>query len=41
MYVSGLTIDMGEKGKEALEYLFRARATNRGLIARVPGIVLF
>ena len=40
MYVSGLTIDMGEKGKEALEYLFRA-AHERGLIARVPGIVLF
>ena len=40
MYVSGLTIDMGEKGKEALEYLFRA-AHGRGLIAQVPPFVLY
>ena len=40
MYVSELTIDMGEKGKQALEYLFRS-AHERGLIARVPGIALY
>jgi 1,4-dihydroxy-6-naphthoate synthase len=40
MYVSELTIDMGEKGKQALEYLFRS-AHERGLIARVPAIALY
>jgi 1,4-dihydroxy-6-naphthoate synthase len=40
MYVSQLTIDMGEKGKQALEYLYRA-AHRRGLIASVPPIVLY
>ena len=40
MYVSNLTIDMGEKGKQALEYLYRA-AHGRGLIAAVPPVVLY
>jgi 1,4-dihydroxy-6-naphthoate synthase len=40
MYVSQLTIDMGERGKEALEYLYRA-AHARGLIAGVPAIELY
>ncbi len=40
MYVSQLTIDMGEKGKEALEYLFRA-AHERGFIGRVPPLTLY
>ncbi|HTY58570.1 MAG TPA: MqnA/MqnD/SBP family protein, partial [Bacteroidota bacterium] len=40
MYVSQLTIDMGEKGKEALEYLFRA-AHDRGLIGKVPPLTLY
>jgi 1,4-dihydroxy-6-naphthoate synthase len=40
MYVSELTIDMGEKGKAALEYLF-ARGAEKGLIPRVPPIDLF
>jgi 1,4-dihydroxy-6-naphthoate synthase len=39
MYVSQLTIDMGEKGRRALEELFRA-AHARGLIGPVPPIVL-
>lgn len=40
MYVSALTIDMGERGKQALEYLYRA-AHGRGLIAGVPPVVLY
>jgi len=40
MYVSALTIDMGERGKQALDELYRA-AHARGLIARVPAIVLY
>jgi 1,4-dihydroxy-6-naphthoate synthase len=40
MYVSQLTIDMGEKGKQALEFLFRS-AHERGFIASVPAIELF
>ena len=40
MYVSPLTIDMGEKGKKALEYLFRA-AHERGLIAHIPAFELY
>jgi len=39
MYVSDLTIDMGEKGKRALEILFR-RGQEKGLIARTPPIEL-
>jgi 1,4-dihydroxy-6-naphthoate synthase len=40
MYVSELTIDMGEKGKKALELLF-SLAHERGIIPTVPEIVLF
>ena len=40
MYVSELTIDMGERGKEALNELYRA-AHARGVIAGVPAIVLY
>ena len=40
MYVSALTIDMGERGKQALDELYRA-AHARGLIARVPAIELY
>jgi 1,4-dihydroxy-6-naphthoate synthase len=40
MYVSELTIDMGEKGKAALEYLF-ARGAEKGLIPSVPLIDIF
>lgn len=40
MYVSALTIDMGEQGRRALEELYRA-AHERGLIARVPDLVLY
>ncbi len=40
MYVSELTIDMGEKGKAALELLF-ARGAQKGLIPKVPSIELY
>lgn len=40
MYVSGLTIDMGDKGKRALEVLYE-KANKKGLIAGVPEIVLY
>ncbi len=40
MYVSELTIDMGERGKKALETLFRLGA-ERNLIAPVGTIELF
>jgi 1,4-dihydroxy-6-naphthoate synthase len=40
MYVSELTVDMGERGKKALETLFRL-GTERGLIAPVGDIQLF
>ncbi|HCV42598.1 MAG TPA: ABC transporter substrate-binding protein [Bacteroidetes bacterium] len=39
MYVSELTIDMGEKGKKALELLFR-RGFERGLIPSAPEVKL-
>jgi len=35
MYVSELTIDMGKKGKRALEVLFE-KARERGFISSVP-----
>jgi 1,4-dihydroxy-6-naphthoate synthase len=34
MYVSQLTVDMGEKGKRALEFLFR-KGNEKGMIERV------
>jgi 1,4-dihydroxy-6-naphthoate synthase len=40
MYVSQLTIDMGEKGKQALELLFE-RGAQKGLIPKVPPVVLY
>ena len=40
MYVSDLTIDMGEKGKEALELLFK-KGYEKGLIPRLPEIQLY
>jgi 1,4-dihydroxy-6-naphthoate synthase len=40
MYVSQLTIDMGEKGKQALELLFE-RGAQKGLIPKVPMVVLY
>ncbi|HXX62924.1 MAG TPA: MqnA/MqnD/SBP family protein [Bacteroidota bacterium] len=40
MYVSPLTIDMGDSGKRALEYLFR-RAHEKGMISRIPEVVLY
>lgn len=40
MYVSELTIDMGEPGRKALEYLF-FRAKEKGLVPEVPAIELF
>jgi 1,4-dihydroxy-6-naphthoate synthase len=40
MYVSELTVDMGERGKKALETLFRLGA-DRGLISPVESIQLF
>jgi 1,4-dihydroxy-6-naphthoate synthase len=40
MYVSQLTIDMGEKGKQALELLFE-RGARKGLIPKVPPVVLY
>ncbi|MDD8019097.1 MAG: ABC transporter substrate-binding protein, partial [Bacteroidota bacterium] len=39
MYVSELTIDMGEKGKEALELLFKL-GYDKKIIPNVPHIVL-
>ena len=40
MYVSELTIDMGEQGKKALELLFR-KGFEKGLIPKVPEIDLY
>ncbi|MDL1891790.1 ABC transporter substrate-binding protein [Sphingobacteriales bacterium CHB3] len=40
MYVSDLTIDMGEKGKQALELLFK-RGFEKGLIPNSPELVLY
>jgi len=40
MYVSQLTIDMGEEGKKGLEFLF-ARAHAKGLIPEVPPLDLY
>jgi 1,4-dihydroxy-6-naphthoate synthase len=40
MYVSELTIDMGESGRKALELLFRLGA-ERGIIPAIPGIDLY
>ena len=40
MYVSDLTIDMGEKGKKALELLFR-KGAEKGLIPKTPIVDLF
>jgi 1,4-dihydroxy-6-naphthoate synthase len=40
MYVSELTIDMGEKGKKALELLFRL-GHEKGIIPAIPEIVLY
>lgn len=39
MYVSDLTIDMGERGKKALEVLFQ-KAFEKKLIQKVPEVVL-
>lgn len=39
MYVSELTIDMGEKGKQALELLFKL-GHEKGIIPRVPAVEL-
>ncbi len=40
MYVSELTIDMGEKGKKALELLFK-KGNEKGLIPRMPPVELY
>lgn len=40
MYVNDLTMDMGERGKQALEYLFRIAAEN-GITPPVDEIVLY
>ena len=40
MYVSDLTIDMGPRGKAALEFLFE-KGAEKGLIPRVPAIDLY
>jgi 1,4-dihydroxy-6-naphthoate synthase len=40
MYVSDLTIDMGEQGKKALELLFE-KGFEKGLIPHVPDVELF
>ena len=40
MYVSDLTVDMGEKGRQALTRLF-SKATEKGLLPPVPEIVLY
>lgn len=39
MYVSQLTVDMGESGKKALEYLF-TKGHEKGLIPKVPDVRL-
>lgn len=39
MYVSELTIDMGEKGKKALDLLFK-KGFEKGLIAKLPDVHL-
>lgn len=39
MYVSALTIDMGESGKKALEYLF-VRGAEKGLVKKMEAIEL-
>jgi 1,4-dihydroxy-6-naphthoate synthase len=40
MYVSELTIDMGEQGKKALELLFQ-KGFEKGLIPKIPDISLY
>jgi 1,4-dihydroxy-6-naphthoate synthase len=40
MYVSDLTVDMGQKGRDALTRLFRL-GTEKGLLPAVPEIVLY
>jgi 1,4-dihydroxy-6-naphthoate synthase len=40
MYVSELTIDMGEKGGKALDVLFK-KAFDKGLLAEIPTVKLF
>jgi 1,4-dihydroxy-6-naphthoate synthase len=40
MYVSELTIDMGEKGKKALELLF-AKGAEKGFIPKIPAVDLY
>ncbi len=40
MYVSDVTIDMGENGKKALELLFK-RGFEKGLIPNVPEVLLY
>ncbi|MEX0601844.1 MAG: MqnA/MqnD/SBP family protein, partial [Bacteroidota bacterium] len=40
MYVSELTVDMGERGRKALELLYRL-GEERGLIPKVPELTLF
>ncbi len=40
MYVSDLTVDMGEEGKQALALLFRL-ATAKGLLPAAPELVLY
>ena len=40
MYVSALTIDMGDAGKKSLDYLF-ARGHERGIIPTIPDIDLY
>jgi 1,4-dihydroxy-6-naphthoate synthase len=40
MYVNDLTMDMGERGKQALEYLFRT-ASDAGITPEVDEIVLY
>jgi 1,4-dihydroxy-6-naphthoate synthase len=39
MYVSELTVDMGEKGKDALDFLFQ-KAVEKKLIPKVPELHL-
>ncbi|MGB2959182.1 MAG: ABC transporter substrate-binding protein, partial [Bacteroidota bacterium] len=39
MYVSDITVDMGEKGKSALEVLFK-KGHEKGLIAQAPRLDL-
>jgi predicted solute-binding protein len=40
MYVSDLTVDMGQKGQDALTRLFRL-GLEKGLLPAVPEIVLY